>query len=106
MEQIRFHSEGAVDFTWVRKCVSYLAIFNSDNNPTSKTATCWVCKAIIWRGGISVAIFNTNNHIKHLKTHDENKHDETPLPKIDETVREDIIFRLKDVQVVSFTTDI
>ena len=40
--------------------------------PTSKTATCNVCRE---RGGTSVANFNTSNLIKHLKTRHAKEHD-------------------------------
>ena len=44
--------------------------------PTSKTATCNICKEAISRGGTSVANFNTSNLIKHLKTRHAKEHDE------------------------------
>ena len=43
--------------------------------PTSKTATCNVCREKISRGGTSVANFNTSNLIKHLKTRHAKEHD-------------------------------
>lgn len=42
--------------------------------PQSKTATCNVCKAVVPRGGTSVATFNTTNVIKHLKKHHSREH--------------------------------
>ena len=44
--------------------------------PTSKTATCNVCREKISRGGTSVANFNISNLIKHLKTRHAKEHDE------------------------------
>ncbi|XP_070397996.1 zinc finger BED domain-containing protein 4-like [Nothobranchius furzeri] len=44
--------------------------------PQSKTATCNVCKAVVPRGGTSVATFNTTNLIKHLKKHHPREHEE------------------------------
>lgn len=40
----------------------------------SKTATCNVCKALIPRGGSTVATYNTTNLIKHLKRHHLKEH--------------------------------
>lgn len=44
--------------------------------PQSKTATCNVCKAVVPRGGSSVATYNTTNLIKHLKKHHPKEHDD------------------------------
>ena len=40
----------------------------------SKTAKCNVCKAVIQRGGSSLASYNTTNAIKHLKKHHVKEH--------------------------------
>ena len=76
------------------------------DNPTSKTATCSVSKAVIQRVGTNVANFNTSNLIKLLKMHHGKEHDKTALPKRYETAIEHVSCRLKDVQAISFTTEI
>ncbi|XP_076844397.1 zinc finger BED domain-containing protein 4-like [Brachyhypopomus gauderio] len=46
------------------------------DSPQSDTAKCNVCKAVVPRGGRSVATYNTTNLIKHLQKHHPKEHDE------------------------------
>ena len=59
---------------------------------------CSVSKAVISRGDTSVTNVNTSNLIKHYKMHRPKEHNETALPKLDETVMEYISCSQKDVQ--------
>ncbi|KAG9261302.1 zinc finger BED domain-containing protein 4-like [Astyanax mexicanus] len=60
---------------FVSRCLLYGNNFLLDS-PQSLTATCNVCKAVVPRGGRSVATFNTTNLIKHLQKHHPKEHDE------------------------------